>query len=121
MREYDFFVAIFTDGDMNLEELRKECQVENWAPILVLRTEDGIIVPMFRDPQVCLNFIKRNAPKGQMVGVMGMSEVDTKRFTDKGWKIDWHTYPKLYTNRPGFEIAVEVIESDFTLHVKGRR
>lgn len=121
MKEYDFFVGIFTDGIMSLEEIRNEAQVQNWAPVLVLKTENGIVVPLFRDYKTCFNFMKRNAPKGQLIGIMGMSEVDTSRFTDKGWKIDWHTYPKLYTNRPGFEIAAEVIESDFNLYVKGRR
>lgn len=121
MNQYDFFVAIYTDGQLNLQELRQECQAQNWAPVLVLRTSEGIVVPLFRDPKICLNFIKRNTPKGEMVGIMGMSEVDTKRFTDKGWKIDWHTYPKLYTNRQGFEITAEPIESDFELYVKGKR
>jgi hypothetical protein len=121
LSEFDFFVAVYTAGDLTLEEMKQECQIENWAPVLILRTPEGIVVPLFRDPHVCLKFIQRNIPRGQMAGIMGMSECDTKRFTDKGWKIDWHSFPKMYTSRPGYQIDVEVIESDFTLTVKGRR
>lgn len=115
---YDFFLAVYTDGDVSLTELKKECQKENWAPIMVFRTEKGIAVPIFRDHNVCLKFIKRNAPPDQMVGIMGMSEVDKQRLLDKGWELMWHDYPKLYKNRAGYKIAVEVIETDFDLYVQ---
>ena len=121
LSQYDFFVIIFTCGDLSIQELKQECQVENWAPVLVVKTPKGTMVPLFRDPKDCAKFIHRNVPKDQIVGIMGMSEVDTKKFTDKGWEIEWHTYPKAYKSRPGHEVSVEVIESDFELYVKGRR
>jgi hypothetical protein len=121
IHDFDFYVVIFTNGDLTIQELKEESQKENWAPIMILRTADGVVVPMFRDPDICLKFMKRNIPKDQMAGIMGMSEVDLNKFTDKGWKIEWHTYPKLYTNRPGYQIEVEVVESDFDLHVRGGR
>lgn len=114
---YNFFLAVFTDGDLSLQELKKECLPQNWAPILALKTETGIAIPVFRDPDICLKFIKRNAPPKQMVGIMGMSEVDKQKFLNKGWELLWHEFPKLYKKRPGFEICVEVIETDFDLHV----
>lgn len=121
LKKYDFFVPIYMDGLVTFQELRKEFQPENNAPVLILKHGDEIIIPLFRDPTICLNFIRRNTPKYHIVGVMGMSEVDTKKFTERGWNIDWHTYPKLYTSRPGYEISVEVIESDFDLFTAGKR
>jgi len=120
LSHFDFYVVVFTDGDIDIQDIKKDCHVNNWSPVLILRTNEGIVVPLFRDSGICINFIKRNVPKNQMVGIMGMNEMDTQLFTDKGWKIDWHTYPKLYLNRQGYEIDVEAIETDFDFKVAKR-
>lgn len=120
LKNYDFFVAIYTSGDLTLNELRNECQDGEWTPVLILRTSKGIVVPLFRDPVICFEFLKRNITTNQLTGVMGMSEVDLQRFTDRGWEIDWHTYPKRYLTRPGYQLDVEVIETDFDLYLAGK-
>jgi len=120
LSQFDFYIIVFTDGDLNIQEIKNECHVDNWSPVLILRTNEGVIVPLFRDRKICINFIKRNVPKKQMVGIMGMSEIDTQLFADKGWNIDWHTYPKLYLNREGFKIEVGIIETDFDFKVAKR-
>ncbi len=121
MKGHDFWVVIYPTKDVTLRDLQTECRQDNWAPVLILRNGDRIVVPMFRDVKVCQAFIKRNLPVGEMVGFMGASEVDLKTYTDKGWEVEWLTHPKLYTNRPGWEIDAEAVESDFELTVHPTR
>jgi hypothetical protein len=120
-KEFDFFAVINPDGVLTPKELKEECQTENWAPVLVVRTPSDIMAPLFRDPNICIDFIKRNLPANQMVGIIGFSEVDLYRFTDQGWRVEWHTYPKMYTSRPGHSLEVGVIPSDFELHFNKNR
>ena len=119
-RKFDFYAVVNPDNVLTPKELKEECQSENWAPIQVVRTPTGIMVPLFRDHNVCIDFIKRNLPVNQMVGIMGFSEVDIHRFTDQGWQIEWHTYPKLYKSRQGYSLEVGVIASDFEIYFKSR-
>ena len=117
----DFFAVMFINGGMTLDEILAECQTENWPPVLILRTPQGIVVPLFRDHRVCVDFIKRNVPKDQMVGIINLSEEKAELFTSKGWKIDWHDFPKSYVSRPGYEIDLDVIELEVEIHVKHNR
>lgn len=114
---YDFFVVVFTDGDLDFSEMKNEAQKENWAPILVLRHQGQTIVPVFRDMGVCHDFMRRNVLGKQLKAIVGMSEVDLKRFTDRGFKLDWHDFPKRYVDRPGYEVSLEVVETDFDISI----
>lgn len=121
MFKFDFYAVVNPDGVLTPQEMKEECQVENWAPIQIVRTPSDIMVPLFKDAEICIDFIKRNMPTGQMVGILGFDTSELWRFTNQGWRIEWHTFPKLYTSRPGYQLEVGVIESDFELHFNKNR
>jgi hypothetical protein len=110
-----FFVPSFTDGELSKKDLKDECQKEKWLPIVIVETPNGKIVPIFKDSNSCLKFIKRNAPPKQVVLQIKMDIKDLKKFTDKGIKPEWHEFPKLYKNKEGYSINTEIIETDFIL------
>ncbi|RTK95883.1 MAG: hypothetical protein EKK64_05505 [Neisseriaceae bacterium] len=110
-----FFVPSFTDGELSKKDLKEECQKEKWLPIMTVETPHGKIVPIFKDSISCLKFIKRNAPPNQVVLQVKMDIKDLKKFKDKGIEPEWHEFPKLYKNREGHSIKIDIIETDFTL------
>ena len=110
-----FFVPSITDGQLSKKDLKDECQKEKWLPFMIIETPTGPMVPIFKDSETCLKFIKRNAPPKQVVLQIKMDIKDLKKFTDKGITPEWHEFPKLYTNRKDYSIKVDVIETDFIL------
>ena len=115
---FDFYAIVNTEGQLNFSEIQSECQKENWSPILVVRVEGKTIVPLFREIDVAKKFIKRNFPRKQIKGVLGMYNENLNLF--EKWEIEWQNFPKRYRDRKGVEMSVEVIEieSGFDLFKK---
>lgn len=107
---YDFFALIRTSNELKIHDLRNECQQEKWAPVLVLRYPNRTVIPLFTNVQIARKFLRRNVPRNEICGVMGMIDEDTQIFINRGWEIDWHHHPRKYVDRPDIQIDVDGVE-----------
>lgn len=118
---YAAYAVFYTAGDLNHHDMIQECHPEGWSPILILRGNDGkIYVPLFHNYNLAIKFIKKNIDKDQFRGVIRLTEENLEIFSQKGWTVLWHDYPKLYRDRTDLTIDIEVIELQFTLSVDGK-
>jgi len=93
---------------MSYHDMLKECQSENWLPVLVMRINDKTILPMFENERFAARFIKRNLPKKWTTGVIAITPQDAERMNEKGWEAIKFTFPRKVKNIVKFD--VEVIE-----------
>lgn len=98
-------------GHMNYNDMVKECQEENWLPVLVLRTKDmpadsPPIVPIFQSEQVAAGFIRRNLPKDWLCGTIKITLRDASWMDDKGWRALEFTFPRKMKDVVNFDVEV---------------
>jgi len=105
---------LFTDGILKLHEIAKECKKDKWVPVCVYREKlvvDGVpTVIGFNSQEIAKKFAKRNLPKEWLRGSIRLTEESITWIKNKGWKIEFFTYPKLITSHPLYEISFEIIE-----------
>lgn len=107
---FHFFAVVYTTGELTLKNIKDECQFENWAPILILRYNDKVVVPIFKSQLTANKFIRRNIPKDQLVGTIGMIEEDLELFKKRNWEIQWQDHPRKFIDRKDVEVDVEVLD-----------
>ena len=110
MRSY---AVLYNDGNLKASDFKFECQRDGWVPILVLRDKDDkIMVPMFRNVEVAHKFMKRNISKDVVSGLVTLVEEDVDNMKEKGWDIEYLSFPRRFTNHPDYTIDLEIIEVD---------
>lgn len=103
--------ALYSNGQIELNELSTECRKSKWIPIAVLRCSDGsTIVPTFVHESTVKDFSRRNFPKGWVVGAVLLSENDIDLIKKKSWKIMMLNYPRLFTDHPEYKLDFEIID-----------
>lgn len=113
------FAIVCGQNHMSRSDVTKECQVDKWIPILVMRphTGGGTIVPLFVEPTVALRFRERNLPKDWLCGVMAIQMDDAKFMDDKGLKAITYDFPRHIKNFVDFDVEVVEFPPDRELQI----
>jgi hypothetical protein len=110
MRSY---AVLYNDGNLKAQDFRLECKTDGWVPILILRdNEDKITVPMFYNPKTAHKFMRRNISRDIVSGLVTLVEEDVDNMKEKGWDIEYLSFPRRFTNHPDYTIDLEIIEVD---------
>lgn len=105
------YAILFTDGQIDMKAIRKECRPEKWVPILTYKDVKNItIVPVFYDANLAKTFIKRNFPKDWTQASVSLGENNLKWMKDKGWKLEVMTFPRLMKNLPNIHFEFEILD-----------
>lgn len=97
--------VLYTNGEMELEELRKECPDNKWSPILGICENEEITIPLFHDLKTCRTFINRNLPKDVVKGSIVLNDIDLAWIKEQNWNVKFMSYPnKLDSN--SFQIQI---------------
>lgn len=102
-------VAMCTNGSLALNEVRDECRSNKWFPILTYILDGVQVVPVFSDPKVARQFIKRNLPKDWLHGAIELSDSE-EVFLKSRYQVREMNYPNLMKDLPGIEWKEEVLE-----------
>ena len=105
------FAILCTQGEMTARELFKECKENKFAPILIMRNEEGTIVPIFHNQDTAHKFTKRNVPKEWAIfGAVQLTPRDCEWMEMKGWKFCLLDFPRKLKDVVDFD--VEILEYD---------
>jgi hypothetical protein len=102
---------------MSAQEIRAECAIEKWLPILVMRpkNEPGTVVPVFDSAYVAHKFAKRNLPSNWLCGTVVLRRRDAEWMDDKGWRAKKLDYPRKLTNVVDFDIEILEYEPEYEM------
>ncbi len=104
------FCILCGHGHMSYNDMIKECKKENWLPILVIRTEEGPVVPLFTSEKIATQFIRRNLSKSWTCGVVVMTLRDAEWMDKNGWRALEFSFPKKLKDVVEFD--VEILECE---------
>jgi hypothetical protein len=104
--------VVCTDGQLTIDNIEHECAKQKWIPLLALKNKkkDEVVVPVFQMEDVCYRFIVRNLPKTWQRGCVHLTIEDTKKMTQKGWKLMPLDFPRKFDEHPEYEIGFEIHE-----------
>jgi hypothetical protein len=103
-----------TLGEMNMKEILAECQKQGWAPLMIVKQNNGsVMIPCFQCQETAIKFARRNLPKNQLFGSAKFPSEDIAKLRknwveDRGWILEIMNHPRLV--RDLGEITVEVHE-----------
>ena len=102
---------IYSDGSIEKDDLKNECQSQKWIPLAVKKDKNNeITVICFNDYKDALKFSKRNFPKNWIKGSITLSEVELNFIKNKNWKIEILTFPRLLNSHPEYKLGFEILE-----------
>jgi hypothetical protein len=101
---------ICTDGQLGLTEIQKECVKGKWIPLLVLKQNNNLILPIFNLVEIARKFIKRNLPKEWNHGCVFLCEDDIVAIKKRDWKIEIFDFPRKVNENPEIELGFEIHE-----------
>lgn len=115
-RRNTVIAVLYTDGQMRVENISKECVSGKWIPILVYRHKNSEtpVVPVFLIQDTARTFSKRNLPKEWQHGAVTLSEEDIEIIKKKGWIFELFHFPKKICDRDDLDIGFEIHEFDDT-------
>jgi hypothetical protein len=100
-----------SDGQINLQELMKECVPGKWIPLLILKRQNKPpILPIFNLTEVAKTFIKRNLPKNWSHGAICLCEDDIEKIKSKGWEMEIFNFPRKVTDLQDMSLDFEIHE-----------
>jgi hypothetical protein len=104
---------------MTPAELKKECTVEKWLPILIIRTagDDTPIIPLFDRMDLASRFVERNLPPKWICGVLNLQPSDAELIDSKGWKAIKYDYPRKIKDVVKFDVEIIDLNHDVTIKV----
>jgi len=107
---------LYTDGQMRLNEVSRECVSGKWIPVLVYRIKDSEapILPVFLLQDTARAFSKRNLPKNWQHGAVTLTDEDVAAIKARGWLLDLYHFPKRICDREDLEIGFEIHEFEDT-------
>lgn len=101
------YAVLCTQGEMTAKELLKECPENKFAPVLVMRNEEGTIVPVFKSEDMAARFTKRNLPKEWGIfGAIPLTIRDCEWMEEKQWKFCLLTFPRKLVDVVEFDIEI---------------
>ena len=107
-------VAFCTEGQMNSQDVRRECGKDGWVPLVILKNNEGkVILPTFASNQICKKFCERNLPKKWLFGGVTLAEEDIESIKNKGWEFQYFDFPKLIKNYYSIEIEIYEFAAEF--------
>ena len=99
--------AFTVKDDMSFKEVKDECS-SGWIPLLVYEFEGRKIIPVFKDINICRDFLKRNMPKGWLYGAVELNKSDIESIAERECKFfDWPNKIKDLV-----EFDIDIIETD---------
>lgn len=105
------YAILFSDGQIDIKAIRKECRPEKWVPILTYKDVNNITtVPVFHDPNLAKTFIKRNFPENWTQASIFLAENNIEWIKDKGWKFEMMAFPRLMKNLPNIHFEFEIMD-----------
>jgi hypothetical protein len=102
---------------MTKKEFREECSSGKWLPILVMRTEEKIIVPIFDTALMAGQFVKRNLPQNWLCGVVDLQVKDAQLMDDRGWEAIKFTFPRKLKDVVDFDVEILEFELNHKLRI----
>lgn len=110
---------ICTDGQLDINNIEKECVAQKWIPLTVLKRkyDKKILLPVFNLTDIAFKFIVRNLPKNWKHGCVYLSDSDIEKILKKGWQIEPFDFPRKVNEHPDFDMTFEIhefeVEPDF--------
>ena len=106
------FALLYTDGQLRLRDIMKECVQEKWIPLFVYRESDSDnpILPVFNDQNIAKSFMKRNLPKDWSHGTIMLSEDDLNSIKEKGWTLQVFDFPRKIKDCVNILMGLEIFE-----------
>lgn len=107
-----------TQGHMTLKEFKQECLAGRWLPILVMRANNEIIVPIFDTASIAGKFVARNLPSNWECGVIAMQIRDAQMMDERGWKAIKFVFPRKLKDLVDFDIEILEFPPDHKLRIQ---
>lgn len=75
-----FNIAVFnSENELNLSDIKNECQNEKWIPIACQEIDDKKTIILFSDIDYAKKFIKRNLLKSFLMGIIILSDCELEK------------------------------------------
>jgi len=99
---------LYTDDQIKLGDIRKECREQQWVPVLTyIDSDKTTTVVCFNELKTAYSFARRNLDKKWVQGSVSLMPDDIDWIENKGWKIEILDFPKKYKDR--FHIGFEIV------------
>lgn len=106
----DYYVPLFNDGTLNRNDVCKNYTKIQAAVIAILKKDNDVIVPIFKDIHQAKDFAKRNMP-GKIYGASSLSKCFLKN-NGSGYFYELLDFPKRINLSLGYEITGEIMDHD---------
>lgn len=108
------FALLYTDGQLRVNDVIKECITQKWVPLFVFRniSDSVLTLPIFDCPNLAKSFMKRNLPKSWCHGSILLSDCDRENMISKGWNLQTYTFPNKISDRRDIQLGFEIFELD---------
>jgi hypothetical protein len=113
------YAIVCAQNEMSYQDVAKECTQEKWVPLLVMRADDDLIIPLFEDVRIAKQFAKRNLPESWLSGVVNITEDDAAFIDAKGWNHVLYNYPRKVKDIVKFDIEILEYKPGKELEVRG--
>lgn len=106
------YAVISTDGQLDIDQLEKECVKGKWIPLCVLKKRDSgeIFLPIFNLSDICKRFAMRNLPKDWSKGWVLLTQEDYLELDKKGWQFMLFDFPRIVNDDRDYELTFEIHE-----------
>jgi len=106
------YAVISTDGQLNVNDLEKECVKGKWIPLCVLKNRESgeIFLPIFNLEDISRRFAVRNLPKNWSKGTVLLTQEDYLNLDSKGWKFMLFDFPRVVNDDRDYELTFEIHE-----------
>ena len=108
--EAQMIAVICTDGQMKIDEIEKECVTGKWIPLLIYKTNNKKILPVFNLEDVARSFVKRNLPKNWAHGCVFLADSDIEKILKNDWEIQPFDFPRKLNENPEIQFDFEIHE-----------
>ena len=102
------WLVFATLGEMGVGDVVGECGGGGWSPVLVFRDGDVTVVPVLASRDLCVRFAKRNLPRGQVFGMLVLTDEDVVRlvegFVGRGFVFEFLDHPRRLRGRADVEV-----------------
>jgi len=101
-----------TDGQLEVNDVIKECVSQKWIPILTYRYKNSeeIYVPIFSIQDTAKDFIKRNLPKKWLKACICLSDNEIETIKSFNWNLEHFSFPRKIAENPAIVLGFEIIE-----------
>lgn len=101
-----FYAAMWTDDEMNNQQVMNETRKDGFVPLFALYDEeDNPTIVLFKESMTVIKFLKRNTPREWPKACFQLGDGDLEKFDELGWNIVLWDFPKKIDQlKHGFEI-----------------